>query len=65
MVTGAATAFIWGKIKLLSTTLYEIVPGFLVCLIVAVVVSMVTYKRNAEIEEEFDRTETLLKKERG
>lgn len=65
MVTGAATVFIWGKIKLLSTTLYEIVPGFLVCLIVAVVVSMVTYKRNAEIEEEFDRTETLLKKERG
>ncbi len=36
--------------------LYEIVPGFIVCLLVAVVVSLVTYKPNAEIEEEFDET---------
>lgn len=64
MVTGAATAFIWGKIKVLTETLYEIVPGFVVCLIVAVIVSIVTYRPNKEIEEEFERTEKLLKEEK-
>ncbi|KOP81052.1 proline:sodium symporter PutP [Lysinibacillus sp. FJAT-14745] len=64
MVAGAATAFVWGKIKFLSDTLYEIVPGFLVCLIVAVIVSILTYKPNKDIEEEFSRTEVLLREER-
>jgi len=64
MVAGAATAFIWGKIKFLSETLYEIVPGFLVCLLVAVVVSILTYKPNKDIEDEFNRTVVLLKEER-
>ncbi|MED3876785.1 sodium/proline symporter PutP [Lysinibacillus capsici] len=64
MVTGAATAFIWGKVDALSSALYEIVPGFIVCLIVAVVVSILTYKPNKEIEEEFTRSEALLKEER-
>jgi len=64
MVTGAATAFIWGKVDALSSALYEIVPGFIVCLIVAVVVSILTYKPNKQIEEEFTRSEALLKEER-
>ncbi|MEY9972883.1 sodium/proline symporter [Lysinibacillus sp. RC46] len=64
MVAGAATAFVWGKIKFLADTLYEIVPGFLVCLIVAVIVSILTYKPNKDIEDEFNRTEVLLKEER-
>lgn len=64
MIAGAATAFVWGKIKVLSESLYEIVPGFFVCLIVAVIVSIVTYKPNKDIEDEFDRTEVLLKEER-
>ncbi|MDD1502336.1 sodium/proline symporter PutP [Lysinibacillus sp. CNPSo 3705] len=64
MVAGAATAFVWGKIKFLADTLYEIVPGFLVCLIVAVIVSALTYRPNKDIEEEFNRTEVLLKEER-
>jgi len=64
MVTGAATAFMWGKIKILTETLYEIVPGFFVCLIVAVIVSIMTYTPNKEIEEEFERTEKLLKEEK-
>ncbi|MFJ5767419.1 sodium/proline symporter PutP [Lysinibacillus sp. NPDC093210] len=65
MVLGALTAFVWGKIESLSTALYEIVPGFLVCLVVAVIVSMMTYKRNEEIEDEFNRSVSLLKEERG
>ena len=64
MVSGAATAFVWGKVSFLAEALYEIVPGFLVCLIVAVLVSMITYRPNKEIEEEFDRTISLLKEEK-
>jgi len=64
MIAGATTAFVWGKIKVLSDTLYEIVPGFFVCLIVAVIVSILTYKPNKDIEDEFNRTEVLLKEER-
>ena len=56
MVSGAALAFVWGKVPGLASTLYEIVPGFIVCLLVAVVVSFVTYKPNHEIEAEFDET---------
>ncbi|MFJ7732352.1 sodium/proline symporter PutP [Lysinibacillus sp. NPDC097231] len=64
MITGAVTAFIWGKIEVLTSTLYEIVPGFIVCLLVAVVVSLVTYKRNQDIEDEFESMEKILKEER-
>ena len=56
MVSGAAVAFIWGKVPSLASALYEIVPGFIVCLLVAVVISFVTYKPNREIEAEFDET---------
>lgn len=60
MILGAATAFIWGKTEL-AKTLYEIVPGFLVCLIAAVIISLMTFKPNLEIEEEFNETKRLLK----
>ena len=56
MISGAVVAFIWGKVPSLASTLYEIVPGFIACLLVAVVVSLVTYKPNSEIEAEFDET---------
>jgi len=65
MVLGAVTAFVWGKINSLSTALYEIVPGFLVCLVIAIIVSMMTYKRNDEIEDEVNRSLSLLKEEQG
>lgn len=64
MVAGAAVAFVWGKVESLSSMLYEIVPGFIVCLIVAYVISLITYKPNAEIEKEFDQTLELLKFEK-
>ncbi|MEE1130607.1 MAG: sodium/proline symporter PutP [Caryophanon sp.] len=64
MVTGAVVAFVWGTIDSLSSMLYEIVPGFVLGLIVAVVVSLITYKRNEEIEAEFTETERILKEER-
>ncbi|WP_341301659.1 sodium/proline symporter PutP [Lysinibacillus sp. FSL H8-0500] len=64
MITGAVTAFIWGKVEALTSALYEIVPGFIVCLLVAVVVSLITYKRNQDIEDEFNSMEKILKEER-
>ncbi|GEM_PF-6644953 len=64
MITGAVTAFIWGKVEALTSALYEIVPGFIVCLLVAVVVSLITYKRNQDIEDEFNSMEKILKEDR-
>jgi len=53
MITGAVVVFIWGNSPL-KDVLYEIVPGFAASLIVAVVVSLATYKPSAEIDAEFD-----------
>ncbi|PSL40495.1 sodium/proline symporter [Planomicrobium soli] len=73
MVVGAATVIIWdllgtaaGDPGATATTnfmgsVYEIIPGFLLCLIVTLVVSMITYKPNKEITAEFDETERLIK----
>lgn len=57
MLTGAATVFIWGNIDVLSSNMYEIVPGFLLNLLVTFLVSRATYKPNAQIDEEFDAME--------
>ncbi|MFD2132356.1 sodium/proline symporter PutP [Pseudogracilibacillus auburnensis] len=65
MVVGAITVIIWGNVEALTGTLYEIVPGFLLNLIVTVLVSLMTYKEDKEITEEFDETLRLLKKERA
>jgi len=64
MVVGAIVVVVWGSVDALSGTLYEIVPGFVLSLIVTVVVSLMTYKPNPEIEKEFDETLRLLKEER-
>lgn len=62
MIIGAITVFIW-KNSFLSDYLYEIVPGFILNLIVAVLVSKMTYKSIPEVEKEFDETLRLLKEE--
>lgn len=56
MVTGAVVVGIWGNISGGIFDLYEIVPGFLLNLIVAAVVSRATWKPNPEIDTEFDQT---------
>ena len=58
MVTGAVVVGIWGNISGGIFDLYEIVPGFLLNLIVAAVVSRATWKPNPEIDAEFDQTIT-------
>lgn len=57
MFVGAVTVFVW---KALDTALYELLPAFVFAFIAAVVVSLVTYRRNEEIEQEFTDTETML-----
>ncbi|QTD39653.1 sodium/proline symporter PutP [Sporosarcina sp. Te-1] len=64
MVAGAITVGVWGNIKALSDALYEIVPGFAICLAVTVIVSLMTYRPNKEIDKEFSDAMELLKKER-
>lgn len=64
MVLGAVVAYTWGKIPLLHNAIYEIVPGFLTCLVIAIVVSVVTYKKDVTIESEFNEMVTILKRDK-
>lgn len=54
MIVGAVTVGVWGNISGGIFDLYEILPGFLLNLIVAVTVSKATYQENPDIEAEFD-----------
>lgn len=64
MITGAVTVLVWGNIKILKTNLYEIIPGFLLALLVTYLVSLITYRPNPEIEKEFTEAVELLEKEK-
>ncbi|WP_293780968.1 sodium/proline symporter PutP [uncultured Aeromicrobium sp.] len=57
LVAGAVTVFAWDA---WGTDLYEIIPGFLVNVVVAAVVSLATYRRDDEIEQEFDAALKLV-----
>ncbi|WP_454857943.1 sodium/proline symporter PutP [Promicromonospora soli] len=58
MVTGAVVAFVWGRSPL-ADTLYELVPGFVLGALVAIVVSLVTPAPSEEIREEFAEAASL------
>lgn len=62
MIVGAVTVSIWGNVEVLKSNLYEIVPGFVLALLTAVIVSLMTYKPDKEIEREFDEAVELIKK---
>jgi sodium/proline symporter len=62
MIAGALTVIIWKNIGL-GATLYEIVPGFVINFCISVVVSSLTYKRNEQIEKEFDESVRMIKEE--
>ncbi|GAA1408143.1 sodium:proline symporter [Glutamicibacter uratoxydans] len=57
MVTGAVVVFVWGNIDVLSSAMYEIVPGFALNLLVAWAVSRATFKHNDTIQNEFTEME--------
>ncbi|GAB4083613.1 sodium/proline symporter PutP [Myceligenerans cantabricum] len=58
MVVGAGVAFAWGRSPL-ADTLYEIVPGFVLGALVALVVSLVTPAPSEAIREEFTEATRL------
>ncbi|MDQ0614958.1 sodium/proline symporter [Microbacterium sp. W4I4] len=60
MVVGTVTVFAWGALEGGWFELYELLPGFVLALIAAVVVSLATYKPNADIDREFTETGTLV-----
>ncbi|AUH69542.1 sodium/proline symporter PutP [Gordonia sp. PS3] len=58
IVAGAVVAYVWGQTSL-SEDLYEIIPGFAASLIVTVVVSLLTFRADPEIDAEFTRAVEL------
>ncbi len=60
MITGAVTVLAWIYLPVLvdgqslSSLIYEIVPGFILSTIAIIVVSKLTYKQQAAIDEKFD-----------
>ncbi|WNG86442.1 sodium/proline symporter PutP [Mycobacterium sp. ITM-2016-00317] len=54
MVTGAVVVGVWGQTDALSSVMYEIVPAFVACAVVAVVVSLFTARDDEDIQREFD-----------
>ncbi|WP_454043919.1 sodium/proline symporter PutP [Cellulosimicrobium sp. Marseille-Q8652] len=57
LVTGAVVVLVWGNVDALSDAMYEIVPGFLLNLLVAVLVSRATARPDAAVDAEFDAME--------
>jgi len=55
MIAGSSTVIIWTRIPLLKNALYELVPGFFVCLIAIVVISLLTAKPSEKIQAEFEQ----------
>ena len=53
-------AGVWGNIEGGIFDLYEIVPGFLLNLVLAVVVSNATHRHHHEVTDEFDRTMRVI-----
>jgi sodium/proline symporter len=55
MIAGSATVIIWTRFPFLKDTLYEMVPGFAASLLAIVLVSLVTAKPSAKVEEQFEQ----------
>lgn len=59
MVTGALVVWVWAGLDGGLFDVYEILPGFIANLAVAVVLSLVTYRPDSRIREEFDASVRL------
>lgn len=62
MVAGALTVGVWGSLEGGVFDVYEILPGFVLNVLVAWLVSLATAKRNTLIEEEFTQTLRMVGK---
>src|SRR5574344_93324 len=61
IVVGAVTVVVWHSLKGVAPMfdLYEIIPGFALCLLVAVVVSLCDKNKNPEMLAEFDADKAI------
>ncbi|WP_025777901.1 sodium/proline symporter PutP [Brevibacterium sp. VCM10] len=60
LLSGAVVAFVWGQVSTpMTDAIYEIIPGFIVNFVVAVVVSRFTYKHDEASDIEFDESVAL------
>lgn len=62
MIVGALVVGVWGTQSGGVFDVYEMIPGFLLSLLVAVVVSLATYRPNPQIDAEFDHVEEVAKR---
>ncbi|AEF41236.1 sodium/proline symporter PutP [Hoyosella subflava] len=61
MISGAVVVGIWGQTEALASAMYEIVPGFIACAVVAIVVSLATARSDEGIDREFSEMETAMR----
>lgn len=61
MIIGAITVFAWSAASGGIFELYELLPGFLLGGLATVIVSLATYRRDEEIEKEFDEALSYVK----
>ncbi|GGC57673.1 sodium/proline symporter PutP [Hoyosella rhizosphaerae] len=61
MITGAVVVGIWGNIDALKGVMYEIVPGFVACLVVAVAVSLLVPRPDEGVQDEFTEMEAAMR----
>ena len=66
MIAGALTVVVWAKcvkepaLAVNQTgiwTMYEIIPGFIACLVVAIVVSLIDKEPSREVQERFEKSD--------
>lgn len=64
MFAGAVTVIVWSNLTKAGTIpfeLYEIVPGFIVNFIISVIISLLTFRHNDDVENEFNESIRLIK----
>ena len=59
MVLGGVTDVVWHYMKGGIFDLYEIVPAFLVCLVVTVIVSLIDSKKDAQMIADYEKYKAM------
>ncbi|MFC0273194.1 sodium/proline symporter PutP [Metabacillus herbersteinensis] len=62
IVVGAVTVLIWVSIAPLKEFMYEMIPGFFLSLLAALVVSLLTKEPSQSVEDTFDEMKDTLRK---
>ncbi|KML38852.1 MULTISPECIES: sodium/proline symporter PutP [Cytobacillus] len=62
IIVGAATVIVWAQLTGGLFDLYELAPGFLFAALAIIVVSLLDKAPSAEVQEQYDRYKSVLKK---